>query len=132
MRQLAVASTALMLLIALGAWTGQWFVVVGFALAAVVTVADNGLAYVTVAEFAGSEWAGRALGLQNTVQNLAAVVTAPLLAAVIGGGRYGLGFALVAIFPVLAVPLTPVRSERRRSRREDVAAADIVASEVAK
>jgi sugar phosphate permease len=131
MRQLAVASATLMLVIAAGAATGQWFVVLGFALAAVVTVADNGLAYTSVAELAGHEWAGRALGVQNTVQNLAAVATAPLLAAAIGDSRYALGFALVTIFPVLAVPLTPVRAERRRSRAEDVAAPDVVAAEVA-
>jgi sugar phosphate permease len=115
MRQLAVASASVMLLIAAGAATGLWFVVLGLALGAVVTVADNGLAYTSVAELAGSEWAGRALGVQNTVQNLAAVATAPLLAAVIGDARYALGFALVAIFPLLAVPLTPVRAERHRS-----------------
>jgi sugar phosphate permease len=112
MRQLAVASAALMVLIAIGAATDLWFVVLGFAAASVVTVADNGLAYTAVAELAGREWSGRALGVQNTVQNLAAVATAPLLAAIIDGGRYALGFSMVAIFPLLAIPLTPVRAER--------------------
>jgi sugar phosphate permease len=113
MRQLAVASATLMGVIAIGAGTGHWFVVLGFALASVVTVADNGLAYTSVAELAGQEWSGRALGVQNTVQNLAAIGTAPMLAAVIGESRYALGFALVAIFPLVAIPLTPVRAERR-------------------
>ena len=113
MRQLAVASATLMLLIALGAATGSWLVVAGFALGAVITVADNGLAYTAVAELAGREWSGRALGVQNTVQNVAAVATAPLLAAVIGATGYAAGFAVVAVFPLLAVPLTPVRAERR-------------------
>ena len=53
MRQLAVASAVLMVVIALGAATQLWFVIVGFALGAVVTVADNGLAYTSVAEIAG-------------------------------------------------------------------------------
>ena len=92
MRQLAVLSAALMLLIALGALVHQGWIVVGFALGAVVTVADNGLAYVSVAELAGSAWSGRALGVQNTVQNVAAVATAPVLAAVIGDSRYALAF----------------------------------------
>jgi sugar phosphate permease len=112
MRQLALASALLMILIAIGAATGLWFVLAGFALASVVTVADNGLAYTSVAELAGPEWSGRALGVQNTVQNLAAIGTAPVLAAVIGDSHYALGFALAAIFPVLAMPLTPVRAER--------------------
>jgi sugar phosphate permease len=119
MRQLAVASAALMLLIALGAATEMWFVIVGFALGAVVTVADNGLAYVSVAELAGREWSGRALGVQNTVQNIAAVATAPLLAAVIGNSRYALGFALAAVFPLIAIPLTPVRAERARQKQAE-------------
>jgi MFS family permease len=131
MRQLAVASAGLMLAIAVGAATGSVVVVLAFAVASVVTVADNGLAYVAVAEFAGREWSGRALGAQNTVQNFAAIVTAPLMAAAIGDTRYALGFALVAVCPVLAVPVTPVRAERRRrSAGEDVAGADVVASEV--
>jgi sugar phosphate permease len=119
MRQLAVASALLMLLIALGAATGMWFVIVGFALGAVVTVADNGLAYVSVAELAGREWSGRALGVQNTVQNIAAVGTAPLLAAVIGDSRYALGFIVAAVFPLIAIPLTPVRAERARQQRAE-------------
>jgi len=115
MRQLALASAALMLLIALGAGLGAGWVVVALALAAVVTVADNGLAYTAVAEFAGPSWAGRALGVQNTVQNVAAVVTAPMLAAIIGDSRYAhyaAAFVVAAVFPVLAVPMTPVRAER--------------------
>ncbi len=112
MRQLALASALLMLLIAAGAAVHQGWIVVGFALGAVVTVADNGLGYTAVAEFAGSAWSGRALGVQNTVQNVAAVATAPLLAAVIGDSRYAPAFLLAALFPVLAVPLTPVRAER--------------------
>ncbi|MEO9139722.1 MAG: MFS transporter [Jatrophihabitans sp.] len=112
MRQLALTSAALMVVIALGAYAQWWFVLVGFALGAVVTVADNGLGYTAVAEMAGREWSGRALGVQNTAQNLAAVATAPLLAAVIGNSRYALGFALVSVFALAAIPLTPVRAER--------------------
>ncbi len=116
MRQLAMASAALMVLIAAGAASATWIVVVGFALGAVVTVADNGLAYTSVAEIAGSEWSGRALGVQNTVQNVAAVVTAPLLAALIDSSGYVVGFAVVTIFPLLAIPLTPLHAERARER----------------
>jgi hypothetical protein len=51
--------------------------------------------------------------VQNTGQNVASLLTAPLLAAVIGDTRYALGFAVVAVFPLLAIPLTPVRVEQR-------------------
>ncbi len=130
MRQLAVASAVLMGVIAVGAASGMWFVIAGFALGAVATVADNGLAYTAVAELAGSEWSGRVLGVQNTVQNVAAVATAPVLAAVIGHSHYAIGFALVAVFPLLAIPLTPVRAERI-SARQDVARSDVVTSDAA-
>jgi sugar phosphate permease len=115
MRQLAVTSAALMLLIALGALVHQGWIVVGFALGAVVTVADNGLAYTSVAELAGPAWSGRALGAQNTVQNIAAVVTAPVLAAVIGDSRYALAFVVAAICPLIAIPLIPAYAERAKT-----------------
>ena len=112
MRQLAIASALLMGGLALGAMLHTGWIVVVFALAAVVTVADNGLAYTSVAELAGTHWSGRVLGVQNTGQNIAAIATAPLLAAVIGESRYGWAFLLTALFPLLAIPLTPVRAER--------------------
>jgi sugar phosphate permease len=110
MRQLAVVSMTLMLLLALGAALDSQWIIVVFAVAAVVTVADNGLAYTSVAELAGSAYAGRALGVHNTSQNVASLVAAPMLAAVIGDPHYAWAFALAAVFPLLAVPLTPVRS----------------------
>jgi MFS family permease len=110
-RQLAVASAALMLVIALGArWQVGW-VAVALVAALVVTVADNGLGYTAVAEVAGSSWSGRALGVQNTVQNLASVVTAPVLAVVIGAFGYPWAFAVTAIPALLAVAATPVRAD---------------------
>lgn len=115
MRQLAVTSAVLMVLLSLGAALHVWWIVAVFAVSSIITVADNGLAYVAVAEFAGTAWSGRSLGTHNTVQNLASVATAPLLAAVIGETRFALGFAVVAIFPLLAVPLTPVRAETDRA-----------------
>jgi sugar phosphate permease len=113
MRQLAVASALLMAGLSVGSALSAGWIVVVFALGAVVTVADNGLAYVSVAEFAGPTWAGRALGAQNTLQNVAAIATAPILATVIGDSRYGWAFAVTAVFPLLAIPLIPVAAEKR-------------------
>ncbi|MDT4941220.1 MAG: hypothetical protein QOJ34_1309 [Pseudonocardiales bacterium] len=58
------------------------------------------------------------------------MVTAPVLAAAIGDTRYALGFALLTLCPVIAVPLAPVRAERRRSAGQDVAAAGVLAGEI--
>ncbi|WP_199435135.1 MFS transporter [Qaidamihabitans albus] len=113
MRVLAVASAAVMLLVALGDASLPWLAVLALVLAAVVTVSDNGLGFTASAELAGIAWAGRAMGAQNTAQNVAAALTPPLLGLVIGDTRYALAFGLAAAFPVLAVWLTPVRAERR-------------------
>ncbi|NIH85534.1 MFS transporter [Amycolatopsis granulosa] len=115
MRQLAVASAAVMLLVAVGDVSWSWVVLLALALAAVITVADNGLGFTASAELAGIDWAGRAMGAQNTAQNVAASLTPPLLGLVIGDSRYALAFCVAAIFPVLAIGLTPVRAETRSS-----------------
>ena len=110
MRQLAVTSAALMLLLALGAALHAWWIVAVFAVSAVITVADNGLAYVAVAE-TGRTGLGRA-GARRAEHRAEPGLGGdrPMLAAIIGESRYALGFAVVAIFPLLAVPLTPVRA----------------------
>jgi MFS family permease len=112
MRQLAVTSALLMTGLAVGAWTGGWWIVIIFGLAAVVSVADNGLAYVSVAEMAGSGWAGRALGIQNTGQNALSIIGVPVIAAIIEGAGYGTAFVLVAVAGLAAAPITPVRAEK--------------------
>jgi hypothetical protein len=43
---------------------------------------------------------------------VASSLTPPLLGLVIGDSRYALAFCVVAIFPLLAIGLTPVRAER--------------------
>ncbi|WP_026360340.1 MFS transporter [Amycolatopsis nigrescens] len=111
MRQLAVASAAVMLLVALGDASWPWLVLLALVLAAVITVSDNGLGFTASAELAGLAWAGRAMGTQNTAQNLAASLTPPLLGLVIGDSRYALAFAIAAVFPAVAIWLIPVRAE---------------------
>jgi hypothetical protein len=81
-------------------------------LATVLTVADNGLAFTAVAERAGPFWSGRALGVQNTAQFLAASVVPPLGGLLIAQEGYAAGFAVAAAFPALAAVLVPVRDER--------------------
>jgi sugar phosphate permease len=112
MRQLAVASMLVMAGVAVGDHYHSGAAVAVFVLGALITVADNGLAYTAVAELAGSAWAGRALGAHNTIQNVASALTPPVLGAVIDAHGYVLGFAIAALFPLLAVVLTPVSSER--------------------
>ncbi|OXM55547.1 MFS transporter [Amycolatopsis thailandensis] len=112
MRQLAVASAAVMLLVAAGDATWPWLVLLALVLAAVITVSDNGLGFTASAEMAGLAWAGRAMGTQNTGQNIAAALTPPMLGLVIGDSRYALAFCVAAVFPALAVALVPVKDEK--------------------
>jgi MFS family permease len=126
MRTLCAVTAAVMAVLGLGALgvLGASGVAVGAVLlAAVVTVATNGLAFTAVAERAGQSWAGRALGVQNTAQNLVAAATPPVLAALItavgaDAAGYGTAFAVAVLFPALAVAVVPVAAEKRYGRAE--------------
>lgn len=111
MRVLAVVNALVMAALALGGELSGTFGVAALLVASVITMSGNGLAFTAVAEMAGRSWAGRALGLQNTGQNLAASLTAPVLGVAIGAIGYQMAYAAVIAFPLLAVPAVPVRAE---------------------
>ena len=112
MRVIALASCVSMLLVALTASSGVALVVLALAVASIVSVSDNGLGFTATAELAGRAWSGRALGVQNTMQNLAAFATAPLVGALAGSFGFAWAFTAVAVFPVLGAYLVPVQGER--------------------
>ncbi|NEN06689.1 MFS transporter [Diaminobutyricibacter tongyongensis] len=107
LRWVAVSAAVVMVLMAVAASLGAVWAAVILIVAAVVTVADNGLAYTSVAEIAGPFWAGRALGAQNTGQFLAASVVGPALGGLIALVGFPLAFASVALCPLAAIPLVP-------------------------
>ena len=109
MRLVAVAAAFAM--IGLGLFEDTRMAVALLIVASVVSVVDNGLAYTAVAEASGPFWSGRTLGIHNTAQFLASASVPPLLGAVISHQGYGFAFAIVAVFPLLAVPLVPVNKE---------------------
>ncbi len=106
LRTVAIAAAVSML--ALGLLEPTPLAVALVVVATVVTVADNGLAFTTVAERAGPWWSGKALGIQNTGQYLVGAVVPPVVGVLVAQTGYGWSFALVALFPLLAVPLVPV------------------------
>jgi sugar phosphate permease len=112
MRQLAISIGIGMLALAVGAAAGSGAAVPILLACGVVSVSTNGLAFTAVAEFAGSAWAGRALGVQNTGQNALASATPPVMALAIGAIGYGASFAAVAAFPLVAAVFVPVAAER--------------------
>ena len=107
LRWVSVAAAVVMLLMAAASALGAVWAAVILIVAAIVTVADNGLAYTSVAEIAGPFWSGRALGTQNTGQFLAASVVGPAVGGLITLLGYPLAFAAVALCPVIAAPLVP-------------------------
>jgi sugar phosphate permease len=111
MRALAVGIGSVMVVLAAGTMAGWEIATVTLVAAAVVTVTTNGLAFTAVAEYAGRSWAGRALGIQNTGQNLLAAATPPLLGPLIARSAYGAAFAVVAIFPLVAALVVPAWRE---------------------
>jgi sugar phosphate permease len=112
LRWVTVAAAATMLLLGLTAALDVPVAVPILVLATVVTVADNGLAFTAVAERAGPFWSGRALGVQNTAQFLAAAAVPPLVGLTVAGLGYPATFALAALFPLAALAMVPVRDER--------------------
>lgn len=107
-----VAVAALATLLALGLLEETRLAVVLIVVATTVTVADNGLAFTAVAEIGGPYWSGRAMGVQNTGQFLAAALVPPVVGALITDHGYAFAFAAIAVFPLLAIPVVPVRGER--------------------
>ena len=109
LRQVAVLAAATMLL--LGILEPTPVAIALIVVATVVTVADNGLAFTSVAELSGPYWSGRALGLQNTGQYLAAAAVPPVVGLLVTHLGYGWAFAIAALFPLLAIGLVPVETE---------------------
>lgn len=111
LRIVAVSAAVVMAVLAVVDATHLAGAAVFLVLATSVTVADNGLAYTSVAEAAGPFWSGRALGAQNTGQFIAASAVGPGIGALVGALGFAVSFGIVAVLPLLAVPLVP-RSDR--------------------
>ncbi|MCS4591423.1 MFS transporter [Brevibacterium sediminis] len=84
-----------------------------FILASAVSVADNGLAFASVAEAAGPRWSGKALGAQNTGQFVMSALLGPGFGALVTAFGYPLSFGLIAIAPLLSVGIIPRRDVDR-------------------
>ncbi|RLP76376.1 MFS transporter [Mycetocola tolaasinivorans] len=97
----------LLLTAASGAVHWPWAVALSYILASCIAVADNGLAFTSVAEIAGGRWAGRALGIQNTGQFAATAIVGPAVGALITVIGYSGAFALLALAPIIALPILP-------------------------
>lgn len=113
LRLLTFAALATLALLVLGTYDGSTLGVAMLALAAVITVAGNGLAYLAAGELAGPAAAGRVLGTHNTVQNVVALAVTPLAGLLITQSGYWAAFAAGLACLLISVPVIPVRHERR-------------------
>jgi MFS family permease len=108
-----VAMVTMALVAASGESSSAPFVAIAYLLATCASVADNGLAYTAVAEIAGRNWSGRALGAQNTGQFLAASAVGPGIGALVGLIGFPAAFLTAALAPLIAVPIVPPASADR-------------------
>jgi MFS family permease len=116
LRWVAVAGCVAMLAVAVTGLVGWGPVAaVAYIVATTISVADNGLAFTSVAEAAGTRWSGKALGMQNTGQFLAASAVGPLVGALIALIGYPLTFAAIAVAPALSIPLIPIEDSAEPS-----------------
>ncbi|NUR84889.1 MAG: MFS transporter [Nonomuraea sp.] len=112
LRLLTFGTLVVVGLLILGVVTRSWLGPVMLALAAVMTVAGNGLAYLTAGELAGPGWAGRVLGAHNSVQNVVALAVTPLAGLLITGTGYWAAFAAGLCCALLSLPVIPVGADR--------------------
>ncbi|TFV60394.1 MFS transporter [Mycobacterium sp. PS03-16] len=110
-RWIASAAALTLALLAVTDAFGSPVAVALMVVASMITVSDNGLAFTAIAEIAGPFWSGRALGTQNTSQHLASAVSAPVFGGLIGVAGYTAAFGVLAVLPLIALPLVPVHSE---------------------
>jgi sugar phosphate permease len=112
MRSLAATNAVIVGLLCSVAVTGSRLAPFVLAAASAITVSGNGLAFTAVAELAGLRWSGRALGAQNTLQNIIAIGVAPTFGKVISATGYASAFLLAALFAAVATVVVP-RTQRR-------------------
>lgn len=123
-RVVAIATASALFLLAFADDHGSRFEVPLIIAVSVFAVLDNGLEATAITEFAGPFWSGRALGAQNTTQRLMAAAGPPLFGALIAADRYPSAWALCGLFPLVAIPLVPVKLHppglQTRARRQSV------------
>ncbi|MEW9530876.1 MFS transporter [Microbispora sp. NPDC049125] len=107
MRRLALINAAAMLCLAAAAGAGNAAAPALLIAALVISMSGNGLAFTAVSELAGAAWAGRAMGAQNTVQNLVAAATPSALGALITHAGFGTAFAVAGALALTASAATP-------------------------
>lgn len=111
-RVLASVSTCCLLLLAATPGAAPWTAVPLLLVCLVLSMSHNGLTFTSVAEIAGTAWAGRALAVQNWLQAVSTTLTPVMMAPVIDGAGLPAVFAACAVFAAAAAAAVPVTSGR--------------------
>jgi MFS family permease len=75
-----------------------------------LSASTNGLSFTSVAELAGPQWAGRALAVQNTGQNLTASLCPPVVGALITAAGFPSAFGIAAACALASIAVLPART----------------------
>ncbi|GAA4234016.1 MFS family permease [Streptosporangium album] len=111
MRRLALVNGTVMALLATAAQVGAAAATPLLIAALIISMSGNGLAFTAVSELAGSSWAGRAMGVQNTAQNLVSAATPGAVGALITGTGFATAFGLAGALALAAALATPGQAE---------------------
>jgi MFS family permease len=111
-RLIAIGAAVSVGLLAFTDWLDSPTAALVMVVASVITVADNGLAFTAIAEFAGPQWSGRGLAIQNTGQYLWMAASTPLFGMAIGAFGYPAAFLISAAAPAVAIGLVPADQKR--------------------
>ncbi|WP_293010465.1 MFS transporter [Mycobacterium sp.] len=110
LRVICVATAVVMVVLAFTDHVGWGFAAVPLMVVASAMAGDNGLPFTTIPELAGPFWSGWALATQNIFERLVVAAAPPLVAVLIVASGFPLAFAICAVFPLLALPLVPLRT----------------------
>ena len=111
-RVLASVSACRLVLLAAVPGPAPWTAVPLLLVCLVLSMSHNGLTFTSVAEIAGTAWAGRALAVQNWLQAVSTTLTPVLMAPVINAAGLPAVFAACAVFAAAAVAAVPITSGR--------------------
>jgi sugar phosphate permease len=102
LRQIGLAVTATLALVALLSDASPWILVPALVLATGISMAWNGLSYTVAAELGGRR-SGAAIGFQQTVLSAIGIVAPVLFAATVSATSWAAAFGLAALFPLVGV-----------------------------
>ena len=106
-RALAASGALVLLLLTFLPQAWSWSAVPLVLVCLVLTMWHNGLTFTSVAEIAGTAWAGRALAVQNWLQAISTTLTPLLMAVVITVAGLPWVFAVGAVFAAAAIAVVP-------------------------